>query len=267
MVDQFHAACETGNLKLVGRILASDPQAIERESDNYFPIQRAIPKHPDAVRYLLQAGDDPNRQISSVHWFEWEDAAIGQGLAAWRPIHMVALHGYHENSVACAEVLSEFGADLNPMSPMQGRRSLHLAATPNWTRVIDFLISSGVNVDVETVDATPTVDWNELMNMSFFEPFDGQANTALMIAAGEGFREAIDCLIGHGANVNARNSNGFTPLHFAAGAFWAKRENIENVRLLLDKGALKGAEDNCGRRPVDLARTKGYQDIVALLGD
>ena len=64
-----------------------------------------------------------------VGWFVWEDEAVTRSLALWCPIHMATLHGYHENSVHTVEVLCECEADLDAISPLDGYRAFHLAAT------------------------------------------------------------------------------------------------------------------------------------------
>jgi len=72
--------------------------------------------------------------------------------------------------------------------------------------------------------------------------------TALHIAALHGNVETVQVLIELGANANAANSRGTTPLHFAAGA---KKRQAETVRALLDGGADPKIADGFGRRPYE----------------
>ncbi len=67
-------------------------------------------------------------------------------------------------------------------------------------------------------------------------------------------------LIREGADVNARDSFGMTPLHCAAAA-----GHEEAVRVLLAAGADIGIKDNEGRSPLDLARNLGHTEIAELL--
>jgi ankyrin repeat protein len=65
-------------------------------------------------------------------------------------------------------------------------------------------------------------------------------------------------LIEHGANVNARESGGFTPLHTAA-----LRGLPEIAVLLLEHGADPGAQDIQGSTPLDLAeRHPGVAEVL-----
>ncbi|KAJ8281063.1 hypothetical protein GJAV_G00063080 [Gymnothorax javanicus] len=68
-------------------------------------------------------------------------------------------------------------------------------------------------------------------------------------------------LLEHGANPNVSDSStGSTPLHDAA------REGfLDTVEILIQFGADRSARDFGNRRPIDLAREKGYRDVVSYL--
>ena len=63
-----------------------------------------------------------------------------------------------------------------------------------------------------------------------------------------------------GADVNAQNDDGVTPLHFAA---LLNKPDI--ARLLLEHGANPNLANNEGETPLDWARNEGYSEIVAML--
>ena len=84
---------------------------------------------------------------------------------------------------------------------------------------------------------------------------DGE--TCLMIAANDGHLDICRLLIDKGAQVNAKDINGWTPLHLAS---WEGR--IEIVRLLCDHVADIEARDEDGMRPLHLAATYGHISIV-----
>ncbi len=67
-------------------------------------------------------------------------------------------------------------------------------------------------------------------------------------------------LLERGANVNARDRNGQTPLHRAAAA-----DNIDLVRLLLSRKARPGARDGTGSTPLDVATFNKNTAVAALL--
>ena len=72
--------------------------------------------------------------------------------------------------------------------------------------------------------------------------------------------EAVAALISHGADVNARDKLGQTPLMDASYCGHAKV-----VEALLDAGADKELKANSGRTALDLARYNNKGDVVAVL--
>ena len=67
--------------------------------------------------------------------------------------------------------------------------------------------------------------------------------------------EFVQFLVSEGADVNAKNDSGETPLHFAA----ERRNDIENVKFLVSQGAdvnAKGGEE--GKTPLHLVASRGY---------
>ena len=72
--------------------------------------------------------------------------------------------------------------------------------------------------------------------------------TPLQIAADKGHKEIAELLIVKGADVNMKNRFGWTPLAFAA-----ERSHKEIVELLIAKGADVNAEHSGGTTPLDTA--------------
>jgi ankyrin repeat protein len=68
-------------------------------------------------------------------------------------------------------------------------------------------------------------------------------------------------LLAHGADVQARQEGGFTPLHNAA--FEGEEEMI---RLLLAHGSDRAARSDAGKTPADIARDRDRQRAAELLG-
>ena len=258
----LHSACTLGDVEAIAELLDADPQGLDQAIDTYYPIQFAL-RHPAALRYLLKHGDDANRPIRKLAWFEWEDQAAEQGLAEHRLIHMVALGRGAEPHTETAAVLLEFGADLSAPSRPFGDAPLHLAAIYDRSHLIRWFVDHGVEVDLRTSHTGQTAASNNLFDDSAFAPFDTHGQTALMLALGEGQVGAVHTLIDCGADSGARDAAGFAPLHYAAGAFWS--ENVELVQLLLEQAASSDVTDREGRRAADLADAKGYAETSALL--
>ena len=90
------------------------------------------------------------------------------------------------------------------------------------------------------------------------EPAVG-GNTPLMMAALIGQTEATRLLIENGANLNARNNDGYTALHLAA--FLCR---TETVKLLLDKDAEVNAKSIKWETPLDTVTSPWSQELEGL---
>ena len=81
-----------------------------------------------------------------------------------------------------------------------------------------------------------------------------------MDAAALGKTNIVQILIANGATVNARDSNGRTPL------MWASMQGqIEAVRVLLASGADVKATDAHGKTAADIANIRKHNDIAKLI--
>ena len=87
----------------------------------------------------------------------------------------------------------------------------------------------------------------------------GQAATMKQLAYG------LDCmrlLLDRGADVNAVDHRGYTPLHGAA-----QFGNLEGLRLLLERGGDPNVAAEGEITPKMLAKMKGQDEFVALLDE
>jgi len=93
--------------------------------------------------------------------------------------------------------------------------------------------------------------------------FSGDGWTALHLGAGFGTPQAADMLLQHGAQVDAisRNAQRNQPLHAAV----ALARNAETVRLLLAHGADPNATQVGGFTPLFSAATANRRDLAAML--
>jgi len=77
---------------------------------------------------------------------------------------------------------------------------------------------------------------------------NSDGRTPLHLAAFDDNKEIVELLIANGADVNAKNDEGWTPLHFAAG-----NGHKELAELLIASGADVNAKAGKGSTPLDWA--------------
>ena len=89
---------------------------------------------------------------------------------------------------------------------------------------------------------------------------DQNGRTPLQLAALRGHKEVAELLITEGADVNAKTNSGWTPLVVAA-----VRGHKEVVELLIAKNANVNAKNNGGETPLDWAIQRKRTEIANLL--
>jgi ankyrin repeat protein len=97
---------------------------------------------------------------------------------------------------------------------------------------------------------------------------DDDGMTPLLVAAWRNGRKAVVALLlAHGADVNAKNKHDTTPLHYSADfdghKDWANTRGV--VELLLSHGAKVNAKDNIGSTPLHEAAFEGNKPVAELL--
>ncbi len=89
--------------------------------------------------------------------------------------------------------------------------------------------------------------------------------TALIPASEHGHVSTVKILIDAGVPVNHINNLQWTALHEAIVLGTGSPDHVETVRLLIEGGADVTIADGSGVSPRELAASRGYREIVALI--
>jgi len=84
------------------------------------------------------------------------------------------------------------------------------------------------------------------------------------LIAWNGDIEAMELALTKGAEIEAKNIHGGTPLHDAIQSY-KKFDKVKAVQFLLSKGAKIDVKTKTGKTPLSLAEEKGHSKIVELL--
>jgi ankyrin repeat protein len=153
---------------------------------------------------------------------------------------LVAAYRKHYDAV---EALLKAGANPNARD-MQGFDILTLAAVNNDMQLLKLALAHGADPSRTT------------------GPLDG---TALISAAHLGHVEIVRALIAAKAPLDHVNRMGWTALIIAVLLGNNSKEHIETVELLVKAGADASIKNRQGETALDLARRRGYQDMIKIL--
>ncbi|CAN0435847.1 unnamed protein product, partial [Laminaria digitata] len=225
----LHLAIKRGDVHGVSVLLSRGADTEATDKDSLSPLLLAVGRrHLPVAAALLKAGADP---------------ALLDGVNGTCSL-MEAASRAHDAEML--QLLVAHGA--SPDAPdSDGNTAMHHAAMLGDTRAIDALVEVGADVVVKN-------------------PLDG--SSPLHWAASKGKCEALLALLRHGANADANDDHGRTPLHDACSVDDVHER--EAAELLLIWGADDTATDNNGFTASDYFRQiegKRHQQKPPLLMD
>jgi ankyrin repeat protein len=180
---------------------------------------------------------------------------VGMAAEYPSPEHL-SIHIFTDKE-SLARVIRPSSFVVSSTSPVEGSRTRKISAEPypnanysRWDGAEHFDYSA----------EPPKLPYVRVIIRSRASPYSGDLDSDLLIAASEDDRETALRLIRQGADVDARNSYGNTPLISAA-----QEGNTRVARLLLQSGALPNLKSNDGWTALMAAASKGDIEIVRAL--
>ena len=225
-------ACRAGELHLVKKLAAGDPSLIHSDRAQETPLAVAVRNgHRHIVEFLLDSGAMPEQLRITGGYGE---ATFGGGI-----LEIASARGHHE-----------------VVSLVRDAWERQYSIKPKAAGLIDAVRDGDLDLAVTRIKSDP----------DSIHIRDETLNTALHWAV-ISFNDrpsddpfaVLDLLTESGADLEATNAEGFTPLHFALwnSSYWTQqRGEWDLVRHLVDRGARVNI--NTAAAMGDLARVRGF---------
>jgi tetratricopeptide (TPR) repeat protein/ankyrin repeat protein len=279
----FCTACSQGDLQQIKAWIEEKPERLQEKNSQgetllyaafklaaygeHLPILQLFLKHidtplilqlvtlpiPKALDFLLANGINPQ----TTNPFK-------QTL-----LHLAAQAGEEEN----VKILLQQGAPIDAQD-LSKRTPLLLAVMQGHRSTVQFLLQNKARVDIQSVEgetvlhAAAFYGYTPILQDLLKDPLckklisiqDQDGKTPLHKAVwGDPKPDVVTLLLSYGANPNALNKYGYTPLHWTA-----KHGHLKSAELLIQHKADPGALNDNQNLPLDLALRHGQDEIVHL---
>jgi ankyrin repeat protein len=289
----LHSAARSGSLRAAEFLVRAGATIDKADGDGCTAlIYAARNGEVEVVRFLVENGADVNVSSDSVGSALYQATVKGQlelmqylldngadvnastDYCDRRPLYVAT----ENQNLETVKWLIERGADVNISKRSYDRQEpspLHVAARCGNLEIMDCLIKAGANVNVRDSDgATPlfcAVDRGETDAAFHLVENGADVNlciggfkrwSPLHVAARYGNPNIMECLLKAGANVNVQDSDGATPL------FWAAAKGKTEAAIhLIENGADVNlcTGGSTSESPLHVAAQYGNQEIMDFL--
>jgi ankyrin repeat protein len=180
------------------------------------------------------------------------------------PLHMASECGHCQ----AVRLLLQHGARVAAQDN-KGWTPLHYATYKGHRRATELLLLAGASPNPRDINGRTPLFWGPIVHDDLklarilfshgadVEAIDARGNTPLHYAAQMGRTGIIDTFLRHGANIHAFDKNGYTALHYAA-----QLHEPRTATMLLKNGADFRMIDRHGNTPLHLAALFDRPNVV-----
>jgi ankyrin repeat protein len=300
--SEFYTAIRVDDLPRVRTLAATRGAANMADTQGETPLMYAAEAGSvDAIKLLVAAGADVNQQSASgatalmlaatdlAKTRALLDAGADPNRTSKGGKTALLLAAMSDPSIETVRLLIAKGASVKAVD--EGKTTALLAAAQgNDTQTIRLMIDAGLDVNAaNVVGLTPlmfgagiyanvpatsmllakkaqvnvvTADSLDALDTAKAGPVQDGRMTPLLLTTTFGPPSLAKRLLDLGANVNAKDVRGMTPLMLAVAT---DRQDSAMIRLLLDRGADPAAKSVAGETAADWARKIGRQPALQLL--
>jgi ankyrin repeat protein len=255
--SSINLACMKGNLEVVEILQKHGANMEHKGLTSWTPLHHASANnHPELCEHLLKLGVDIEARSD----------------AGYTPLHNAARWGF----VKCCQVLIKHGAEKEARlnKDYYGYTPLQLAALWGFPEALETLIENGCDKESRSIPGNYLINCAcidgkvpliELLLDKYGADIQARGSsgwTPVHHCAGNDKLEGMECLLKRGAEMNAVTDYKDLPIHVAA-----KGARINTVRRLVELGQSVHQANSDGETPLHLAAIKSKKDLVQILLD
>lgn len=249
-IKKLHSAAKNGDVAAIESLLLLGIGIDARDESGRTPLVTAILNGQlQAITYLIGNGADPLKRSHG-----------------WNSLHWASFFGHTD----VIEFLVRHVPDIDSRAD-QDMTPVLIATRYGKLQTVEFLISKGANLDLRDDRGWSSLHWASDINrtdiiellvshMTDIDPRDTKDRTPLMRAAWYGKLQAVECLIGLGANPSLEDDDGWNSLHWALLS-----DNTAVIDTMLSHGVSAESKTKKGDTPLMLARRYGVPNAITYL--